>query len=202
MRTVWLALLCLIGLATTVVVKIGMTPYARADVSQGVTSAKAEVSLETTPTDSVALSSENMTTGTNVQSDTLTKADKLQVTYINEAAPEVKSVRSIEIGLPTTEPKQPSEKMESIVNRHWHDPFRQTRCAGCCHDFPLNAKCPPRAQIGPAWSLRLHQSLDPLTRARSSRSGNGNQFTPVDLFQPRNTRCKNVASHVNDIASS
>src|ERR1039458_3776591 len=123
MRTVWLALLCLIGLATTVVVKIGMTPYASADVSQGVTSAKAEVSRETTPTNSVALSSENMTTGTNVQSDTLTKADKLQVTYMNEAAPEVKSVKSIAIGLPTTEPKQPSEKMERIVNRHWHDPF-------------------------------------------------------------------------------
>jgi hypothetical protein len=123
MRTVWLALLCLIGLATTVVVKIGMTPFASADVSQGVTSAKAEVSPETTHTDSPALSSENMTTGTNVQSDTLTKADKLQVTYMNEAAPEVKSVKSIAIGLPTTEPKQPSEKMERIVNRHWHDPF-------------------------------------------------------------------------------
>jgi hypothetical protein len=118
MRTVWLALLCLIGLATTVVVKIGMAPFASADVSQGVTSAKAEVSRETTP-----LSSENMTTGTNVQSDTLTKADKLQVTYMNEAAPEVKFVKSIAIGLPTTEPKQPSEKMERIVNRHWHDPF-------------------------------------------------------------------------------
>jgi hypothetical protein len=99
-------------------VKIGMAPFASADVSQGVTSAKAEVSRETTP-----LSSENMTTGTNVQSDTLTKADKLQVTYMNEAAPEVKSVKSIAIGLPTTEPKQPSEKMERIVNRHWHDPF-------------------------------------------------------------------------------
>jgi hypothetical protein len=123
MRTVWLASLCLIGLATTAAVKIGMTPYASADVSQGVTSAKAEVSLETTHTDSPALSQENMTTGTNVQSDTLTKADKLQVTYINEAAPEVKSVRSIEIGLPAAEPKQPSEKMERIVNRHWHDPF-------------------------------------------------------------------------------
>jgi hypothetical protein len=123
MRTVWLALLCLIGLATTVVVKIGMTPYASADVSQGVTSAKAEVSLETTLSDSVALSQESVTAGTNSQSDTLTKADKLQVTYLNEAAPEVKSVKSIAIGLPTAEPTQPSEKMETIVNRHWHDPF-------------------------------------------------------------------------------
>jgi hypothetical protein len=123
MRTVWLALLCLIGLATTVVVKIGMAPFASADVSQGVTSAKAEVSLETTHTDSPALSPENETEGMNVPSDTLTKADKLQVTYPNEAAPEVKSVKSVAIGLPAAEPKQPSEKMERIVNRHWHDPF-------------------------------------------------------------------------------
>ena len=123
MRAIWLALLCLIGLATTAAVKIGMAPYASADVSQGVTSAKAEVSQENTLTDSVALSSENATAGTNAQSDTLTKADKLQVTYMNEAAPEVKSVKSIAIGLPTAEPKQPSEKMETIVNRHWHDPF-------------------------------------------------------------------------------
>jgi hypothetical protein len=122
MRSVWLALLCLIGLATTVVVKIGMAPYARADVSQGVTSAKTEVSLENTLTDSPELSSEDVA-GTNAQSDTLTKADKLQVTYMDEAAPEVKSVKSIAIGLPTAEPKQPSEKMETIVNRHWHDPF-------------------------------------------------------------------------------
>ena len=121
MRTVWLASLCLIGLTTTVVVKVGMAPYASADVSQGVTSAKAEVSLETTLTDSPALSSENVVAGTNVQSDTLTKADKLQVHYTNEAAPEV--IKSDAIGLPTTEPKQPSEKMETIVNRHWHDPF-------------------------------------------------------------------------------
>src|ERR1700686_4189878 len=44
MRTVWLALFCLIGLATTVVLKIGMSPYARADVSRGLPFSKAEVS--------------------------------------------------------------------------------------------------------------------------------------------------------------
>jgi Flp pilus assembly protein CpaB len=123
MRTVWLALLCLIGLATTVVVKIGMSPYASADVSRGVPSAKAEVSPETSPPDTVALSSENVTAGTNLQSDTLTKADKLEVSSTNEAAPEVKSVKSVAIVLRTTEPKQLSKKMERIVSRHWHDPF-------------------------------------------------------------------------------
>ena len=122
MRAVWLALLCLIGLATAAAVKIGMAPYASADVSQGVTSAKAEVSPEPNLTDSSELSSEDVAR-TNAQSDTLTKADKLQVTHMNEAAPEVKSVKLDAIGLPATEPKQPSEKMDRIVNRHWHDPF-------------------------------------------------------------------------------
>jgi hypothetical protein len=93
---------------------------ASADV-QGVTSAKAEVSQEATLTDSPAPLSESVAAGTNVQGDTLTKADKLQVHYMNEASPEV--IKSEAIGLPTTEPKQPSEKMETIVNRHWHDPF-------------------------------------------------------------------------------
>jgi hypothetical protein len=123
MRAVWLALLCLVGLATTVVVKIGMTSYANADVSQGATSAKAEISRETALTDGATLSTEDVEAGTNVQSDTLAKADKLQVTYMNEAAPEVKSVKSIAIELPTTEPKQSPVKVETVVIRHWHDPF-------------------------------------------------------------------------------
>jgi hypothetical protein len=123
MRTVWLALLCLVGLATTVVVKMGLTPYANADFSHGVISAKDDVSRENALADGAARSSENGETGTNVQSDTLAKADKLQVTYVNEAAPEVKSVKSEAIGLPTTEPKQPPEKIESTVIRHWHDPL-------------------------------------------------------------------------------
>jgi hypothetical protein len=115
MRTVWIAFLCLIGLAITAVAKIGMSPYASAEVSRGVPFAKAEVSR--------ALPSENVTAGTKLQSDPLTKGDKLEVSYTNEAAPEVKSVKSVAIGLPTTELKQPSTKTERIVSRHWHDPF-------------------------------------------------------------------------------
>jgi hypothetical protein len=123
MRTVWIALVCLIGLAITAVAKIGMSPYAGADVSRGVPFAKAEVSPESSPPDTMAFSSENVTAGTKLQSDQLTKGDKLEVSYTNEAAPEVKSVKSVAIGLPTTKLKQPSEKIERIVSRHWHDPF-------------------------------------------------------------------------------
>ena len=125
MRTVWLALLCLIVLATTVVVKI-ISPYASADVSRGVPFAKAEVSRETT---SVALSSENVTAETKLQNDPSTKADQLEGAYTNEAAPEVKSVKSVAIGLPATEPKRLSKKMERITSRHWHDPLSVSAAA-------------------------------------------------------------------------
>jgi hypothetical protein len=158
MRAVWLALLCLIGLATTAAVKIGMAPYASADVSQGVTSAKAEVSPETTLTDSVAPSPENVTAGTNVQSDTLTKADKLQVTYMNEAAPEVMSVKSGAVGLPTTEPKQPSEKMETIVIRHWHDPFDK-------RGAPTAARLPAKRKASNASTNRSRMVTSPAPKS-------------------------------------
>jgi hypothetical protein len=123
MRTVWLALFCLIGLATTVVLKIGMSPYASADVSR-VPFSKGEVSQESPLTDdTVALSSDNVTAGPKLQNGPLPKADKLEVSYTNETGAEVKSVKSIAVVLPTTEPKQLSEKIERIASRHWHDPL-------------------------------------------------------------------------------
>ena len=149
MRTVWLALFCLIGLATTVVVKIGMSHYASADVSRGVPSAIAEVSRETSPPDTVALSSENVTVGTNLQNDPLTKADKLEVSYTNEAAPEVKSVKSVAIVSPTTEPKQLSKKMERIVSRHWHDAFDK-------RSVPAAAQPPAKRKVSNTSTNRSH----------------------------------------------
>ena len=123
MRTVWLALFCLIGLATTVLVKI-ISPYASADVSRGVPSAKAEASREILLTDTVTLSSENVTAETKIQNDPSTKPDKLEVSNTNEPGPEVKSVKSVSIVSPKMEPPQLSnKKMERIVSRHWHDPY-------------------------------------------------------------------------------
>ena len=136
------------GLATTVVVKIGMSPYASADVSRGVPSAIAEVSRETSPPDTVALSSENVTVGTNLQNDPLTKADKLEVSYTNEAAPEVKSVKSVAIVSPTTEPKL-SKKMERIVSRHWHDAFDK-------RSVPAAAQPPAKRKVSNTSTNRSH----------------------------------------------
>jgi hypothetical protein len=75
-----------------------MSPYAIAAFSRGVPFPKAvsrEISL--TDTDTVALSSENVTAGTKLQNDRWTKADKLEVSYTNEAVPEIKLVETIAI---------------------------------------------------------------------------------------------------------
>ena len=157
MRTVWLALFCLIGLATTVLVKI-ISPYASADVSRSVASAKAEVSTDTSPPDTVALSSENVTAETKFQNDPWTKTDKLEVSYTNEAAPEVKSVKSVAIGLPATEVQQPSKKIERIVSRHWHDPFDK-------RSVPAAAQPPAK---GKASSTSTSRS--PMVTARAPKS--------------------------------
>jgi hypothetical protein len=128
MRTVWLALVCLIGLATIVAVRIGMAPLASANASAGVVVTKAEVLRQATLPDGEALSSETMTAATELHNDALAKADKLEVLHTNDVDPEVKSIASIAIALPTTEPKPVSKKMDRIIIRHWHDPYDIPLC--------------------------------------------------------------------------
>jgi hypothetical protein len=115
MRTVWLALLCLIGLATTVIVKMAVSST---DLGQALPSAKAEVMRQSALTDAVTILSENLMARAKLQNSLSTKIDQLEVS--KEAAPEIKPVRSVAIGLPTAEPKQLSK---GIINRHWHDPL-------------------------------------------------------------------------------
>src|SRR5271156_546837 len=111
MKTVWLALFCLIGLATMVTLKIGMSPYASADVLRGdASSALADVSRETGPP-ADAPSSETGPIATNTQSDALTKGDGFDVFFSDE----VKSLKSVVITPAETEPK-PSNKTEQIVS--------------------------------------------------------------------------------------
>jgi hypothetical protein len=125
MRMVWLALLCLIGVATTVVVKIGMSPSTGADVRRAIALPKSEVSRETTLTNSMARSSENVTMGTVFRNE---KADKREVPT-DEAALEVKPVKPIPLVLPTEEPKQLPKTTERILIRHWHDPLDKRSAA-------------------------------------------------------------------------
>ena len=107
MRTVWLALFCLIGLATAVVLKLGAPPYVNADVSR-----------EPLPAAVLPPSSEGETIATGTQSDTLKKADRLEPTHTDE----IRSVKSTAIKPVETESKI-SNRAERIVSRHWHDPY-------------------------------------------------------------------------------
>jgi hypothetical protein len=99
-RTVWLAVLCLIGLGAMVVIR-AETP---------------------TPLPSVKASPEQATVGESSSQDTLTKADKLEIAYVRDrAAPKP-------VMLVTTAPDQTPSRRSSrpatrnIVSRHWHDP--------------------------------------------------------------------------------
>jgi hypothetical protein len=94
-RTVWLAIFCLISLVVLVVIRIGAAPLARADASR----------LETTA-------------AADTQQATSTKADKLKVSYIEPAAGT--TVTAVAIVPPKNAPK-PAETTIRIVSRHWHD---------------------------------------------------------------------------------
>ena len=124
MRTVWLALLCLIGLATIVIVKMASSST---DVAKAVPSTKAEVLREAALTDAVANLSENLMARATLQNSPSTKIDMLEVS--KEAAPDIKPVQSVAIGLPTAESKQLSKTTERIVIRHWHDPLDKRTAA-------------------------------------------------------------------------
>jgi hypothetical protein len=97
-RTVWLALFCLIGLGAAASLRIAMSMSDSGDIS---------------PARTVAAASPAQ--------NTLAKADKLEVTYIDEA-PGKKLVKSIDIRPPETASKPP-EKVIKIVSRHWHNAY-------------------------------------------------------------------------------
>ena len=122
MRTVWLALLCLIGLATTLIVRMAVSS---ADLSKAVPSTKAEVTRGAALTDAVARLSEDLTARTKLQNSPSIKLDTLEAP--KQTAPDVKPVETVATGLPTAEPKQLSKATERIVTRHWHDPFDKRR---------------------------------------------------------------------------
>ena len=75
MRTVWLALLCLIGLATAVIVKMAVSSTT---LRRAVPSTKAEVARGAALTDAVAVLSENLRARTKLQNNPSTKIDNLE----------------------------------------------------------------------------------------------------------------------------
>jgi hypothetical protein len=99
-RTVWLAVLCSIGLGAMIAIKAG-TP---------------------TPPLNVGASPEQTTVGTGFVQDTLTKADKLEVVYVRDpvAVEPVMLVTKADDETPSQPPSPPATP--KIVSRHSHDP--------------------------------------------------------------------------------
>jgi hypothetical protein len=99
-RTVGLAVLCLIGLGAMVAIKAG-TP---------------------TPPPNGGASPEQTTVGTGFAQDTLTKADKLEVAYVHRPVA-VEPVMLVTKAQDETPPQPPSPPATpKIVSRHSHDP--------------------------------------------------------------------------------
>src|ERR1039458_1615340 len=96
-RTVWFGLVCLIGLGAMASLRVAITPTVSAGNSLG-----------------------QPTIGTAFEQNPLGKADKLKVSYIEEA-PEKKLVTSIAV-VPPKSAVKPKEKVIKIISRHWRDP--------------------------------------------------------------------------------
>jgi hypothetical protein len=96
-RTVWLGVFFLTSLVVLVAIRIGAAPLASAHVSHVETTAAADT-----------------------QQTTSTKADKLQVSYVEPV--DRTTVTPVAIVAPKSTPK-PAEKPIRIVSRHWHDPL-------------------------------------------------------------------------------
>ena len=101
-RTVWLAVLCLIGLGAMVAIGAG-TP---------------------TPPPNVRASTEQTTVGESFSQDTLTKADRLEIAYVRDpiALKPVMLVTKAPDETPSQRLGPAATTTTKIVSRHWHDP--------------------------------------------------------------------------------
>ena len=97
-RTVWLAVLCLIGLGAMVAINAGPP----------------------TPTLNVGASSEQTTSATGSSHETLTKADKLEIAYVPVPVALEPVMMATQVS-DETSPQRRSLTIPKIVSRHWHD---------------------------------------------------------------------------------
>ena len=108
-RTAWLALACLAVLGTLVV-------------------GKAAFPTSAAPASAQSSANEATIGRSDVTQDTLTKGDRLEITYLHQeiSAPSAsQSTESLIPPVPTIDP--PVER--NIISRHWHDPYATTSSA-------------------------------------------------------------------------
>src|ERR1700730_18155952 len=99
-RTVWLAIICLAVLSALAVAKALKTP--------------ADAIVAERPTD-------QMTVGTGLAQDTLSKADRLEITYVRQEIQSPPTVQPTQPFVPAVS-SVPSPVETKIISRHWHDP--------------------------------------------------------------------------------
>jgi hypothetical protein len=96
-RTIWIALVFLICICGLAGLKVSIATPAKQQ------EAFAEITI-----------------GANLE-PVLSKADKLNASYVDDAAPDKKTVRLIPIALPNFAEPEPQEKASRIISRHWHE---------------------------------------------------------------------------------
>jgi hypothetical protein len=99
-RTVWLATICLAVLSALAVGKALMT--------------RADSIITERPTDLT-------TVGAGLTQDTLSKADRLQITYVHQEVPAPSVLQPTEPVVPAISSVTPAAE-NKIISRHWHDP--------------------------------------------------------------------------------
>jgi hypothetical protein len=103
-RTVWLAALCLVVLGAMAVGKVAKAP-------------PAPTTAET--------AADGGTVGVDLGQEPLTKADRLQITYVRQETPTQSTVPPVDPIVPDVQNVVPPAEAD-IVSRHWHDPHDTT----------------------------------------------------------------------------
>jgi hypothetical protein len=106
-RTVWLGLFLLLGIAALASFRFAFSFSPKQPVA--LTKAAAFVSADAEPS----------SVGTTVASDTLTKGDRLQVVYVGPSV-DVKPAATADA--PAIPPTGAAPIAPRIISRHWHDP--------------------------------------------------------------------------------
>jgi hypothetical protein len=118
-RTVWLGVFLLLGIAVLASFRFAVSPQQPVELSKAVALASADI--------------EPSSVGMASAADTLTKGDRLQIAYVAPAT-DVKPTATAVAPVPA--PMRPAAPAPKIVSRHWHDP----------HDRKVTQAAKPKAR--------------------------------------------------------